>query len=45
MITDERYKELEYIYYTNSFDGKEFTDEELRLFAEWDRCDDYAGSY
>ena len=40
MITEERLKELERIYYLNEFEGKEFTDEELRYFAQLDRCDD-----
>lgn len=43
MITEERYKELTLIYYNNDFEGKEFTDEELRYFAQLDRCDDYCG--
>lgn len=43
MITEERYKELDLIYYNNDFEGKEFTDEELRYFAQLDRCDDYCG--
>lgn len=43
MITEERQKELDFIYYTDDFEGKEFTDEELRYFAQLDRCDDYYG--
>jgi hypothetical protein len=43
MITEERLKELTYIYYTDSFGDQEFTDEELRYFAQLDRCDDYGG--
>jgi hypothetical protein len=40
MITEERYKELDRIYYLNEFEGKEFTEEELHYFAQLDRCDD-----